>query len=163
MASQSLLLGADELILRENMFEYRGPRTFLGVFYLALSMWTLISAALLIPRAVSGSWPIGQVVMAGFVVFYTWYFSLGISYILRVEKDGSVEMQSLRRSMRIQADEIDQIEGPRFAVLPFGFLRIRHTGGKIYLFCRFGSLELADAIKQLRRANKKINVKFLPS
>jgi hypothetical protein len=126
-------------------------------------MWTLISAALLIPRAASGAWPLGQTIMIGFVVAYTWYFSLGISYLLRVEKNGTVEVQSFRRSMTIQADEIEQIEGPRFAILPFGFLRMRSSGGKIYLFCRFGSHELAAVIKQLRIANKKISVKFLPS
>ncbi len=145
------------------MIEYRGPRAFLGVFYAGLLVWTLISAAFLVPRAASGAWPLGQMLMIGFVVAYTWYFSLGISYLLRVGKDGTVQVQSFRRSMRFQAGDIDQIEGPRFAILPFGFLRMRVAGGKIYLFCRFGSHELGAVLKQLRRANIKMSVKFLPS
>ncbi|RJR27273.1 MAG: hypothetical protein C4582_00795 [Desulfobacteraceae bacterium] len=143
--------------------EYKGPRTFLVVFYLCLGAWTVVSAALLGPRASSGAWPLGQLLMIGFVVAYTWYFSLGISYRMRIGEDGIIEMQSFRRVIRVSAGEIAQVEGPRLALLPYGFLRVRLEREKAYIFCKFGSEELVKALSRLKHANKDVKIKFLPS
>jgi hypothetical protein len=136
---------------------------FLIVFYAALCAWTVVSAAYLGPGALSGSWPLGRFFMIGFVVAFTWYFSVGIAYRVRLSEGGHMEITSLRRRILLNASEILQIEGPRMAILPVGFLRIRWEGERHYLFCRFGSKALEDLLKTLKIMNSRVTIKFMPA
>lgn len=137
--------------------------TFVVVFYSVLCVWTAVAAVYLGPDAVSGSWPVGRLVMIAFVVAFTWYFSVGIAYRVRLIEDGNIEMTSLRRRIYLKASEITQIEGPRMAILPVGFLRIRSEGERHYLFCSFGSKTLGDLLKGLKRVNSRLAIKFMPA
>lgn len=135
---------------------------FVAVFYAALCAWTAVAAAYLGPEVIAGAWPIGRLLMMAFIIGFTWYFSLGIIYRVCLA-EGRVNMVSLRRRISVAASDIAQIEGPRLAILPVGFLRIRIPGEKLYLFCRFASKDLSAMIGEIKRVNKQLTIKFLPS
>jgi hypothetical protein len=138
---------------------YRAPALFVGVFYGFLLAWTIVSLYFLWPKALRGGVSVVQLTMIAFVLAYTWYFSLGISYEVQLEDQGKMKIRSLRRVLEIPLGDITAIEGPRFAVLPYGFLRFRLVREKAYVFCQFTSKDLSHLLDVIHRANKKVERK----
>jgi hypothetical protein len=144
---------------RDELFVYRAPPAFVGIFYAFLMAWTVVSLIFLWPKAMKGAVPLAQLGMIAFVLAYTWYFSLGISYEVRIGGQGEMEMKSFRRVLRIPLDDVPAVEGPRFAVLPYGFLRFRLTREKAYVFCHITSEDVRQLLSTMKRANKKLELK----
>ena len=138
---------------------YRAPPVFVVIFYGFLITWTVVSLYFLWPKALGGGVPAAQLAMIAFVLAYTWYFSLGISYEVRMEDQGNLKIKSFRRVLEIPLDDIAAIEGPRFAVIPYGFLRFRLVREKAYVFCQFTSKDLSHLLTLIQRANKKVEMK----
>jgi hypothetical protein len=106
-----------------------------------------------------GAVPLAELAMIAFVLAYTWYFSLGISYEVRLGDQGDVEMRSFRRVLKIPLEDLSVVEGPRFAVLPYGFLRFRLAREKAYVFCHITSDDLRRLLSTMKRVNKKLEMK----
>jgi hypothetical protein len=140
---------------------YKAPVLYPGIFYLLLAAWSFVCVYLLGTKAINTGWPLGQLLMIAFVLAYTWYFSLGISYKIAVEPDGKIELTSFRRTLKIHAENIDMVEGPRFAMVPFGFMRFRLEREKAYLFIIITDQSLEKVIRTIRRANPKMKCKGL--
>jgi hypothetical protein len=140
---------------------YRAPVLYTGIFYLLLTAWSLVCVYLLGAKTIKAGWPLGQLLMIAFVLAYTWYFSLGISYKIAVEPDGNIELTSFRRTLKVHAKNIEMAEGPRFAMVPFGFIRFRLEREKAYLFIIITDEGLEKVISMLRRANPKMECKGL--
>ena len=133
------------------------------IFYGLLLVWTVVSIVFLGPRAATGHWPTGQLLMIAFVLGYTWYFSLGISYKVVAGADGKVEMTSIRRKASLQATQISLVEGPRFALLPYVFIKFRLDREKAYVFCNLTSQDLREVLSSMKGANRELGFKSLPS
>jgi hypothetical protein len=88
----------------------------------------------------------------------TWYFSMGISYRVNVEEDGTVQLTSFRRILRVHSQKMELIEGPH---LPIGFIRFRLEREKAYLFCVIKNRELQKILLAIRKANPDIKFKNL--
>jgi hypothetical protein len=142
---------------------YQAPLAFVLIFYGLLLLWTVVSIVFLGPRAASGQWPTGQLLMIAFVLGYTWFFSLGISYKVVAGADGKVEMTSIRRKTSLQATRISLVEGPRFALLPYAFIKFRLDREKAYVFCNLMSQDLREALSLMKQANRELGFKSLPS
>ena len=144
---------------RNELFVYRAPPAFVGIFYAFLVAWTIVSLVFLWPKATRGAVPLAQLGMIGFVLAYTWYFSLGICYEVFIGEHGKMEMKSFRRVLRIPLDDVSAVEGPRFALLPYGFLRFRLTREKAYVFCHITSEDVRRLLSTMKRVNKKMEMK----
>ena len=142
-------------------YRYQAPIFFVGLFYAALLIWTALCVWLIGSKTIVAGWPLGQLLMIGFVLAYTWYFSLGISYRIRTESDGQIELSSFRRVIRVNAKMITLVEGPRLAVLPYGFIRFRLEREKAYLFCCITDDELQQILKAIRKSNSEMKFKGL--
>jgi hypothetical protein len=143
---------------RHKEYRYEAPMLYVGVFYALLLAWTIVSVYLLGSKTLKVGWPLGQLLMIGFVLAYTWYFSLGISYSMKLSGNGDVNLKSFRRVLEVQAEAIEMVEGPRLALLPVGFLRFRLEREKAYLFCLITDENLQKILKTLRKKNP--NMKF---
>ncbi len=111
---------------------YHSPIVFMGIFYLILLVWTGI--CLLLMGSIEFSfgefsfgefsfgWPLARMLMIAFVMVYTWYFSLAISYKIGITKRGDIELTSFRRMVRVNAEVIGMVEGPKWAIIPYGFV-----------------------------------------
>lgn len=110
---------------------YQAPTIYVTLFYTLLTIWTVVSVPLIISKA-SGLGTALEL-MIGFVIVFTWYWSLGISYRIRMEDDGNIQLTSFRRSIRVHSRKIDQIVGPPLPIC-FGFIRFRLEREKVYLF-----------------------------
>jgi hypothetical protein len=144
---------------RDEPFVYFAPPVFVAIFYAFLVAWTVVSLVFLWPKAMGGTVSLVQLGMIAFVLAYTWYFSLGIFYEVSVWAQGDMEMKSFRRVIKIPLDDLSVIEGPRFATLPYGFLRFRLTREKVYVFCRITSDDLRQLLSTMKRVNKKLEMK----
>ena len=142
-------------------YRYQAPIFFVGLFYAALLIWTALCVWLIGSKTIVAGWPLGQLLMIGFVLAYTWYFSLGISYRIRTESDGQIELSSFRRIIRVNAKMITLVEGPRLAVLPYGFIRFRLEREKAYLFCCITDDGLQQILKAIRKSNSEMKFKGL--
>ena len=140
---------------------YEAPFLFLVVFYVLLAAWTGISLFLLWPKVQNGILSVFQVGMIAFIFAYTWYFSLGIFYAIRIKGDESIQMKSIRRILNIFPEVVDTVEGPRFGVLPYGFIRFRLDREKVYLFCHITNSHLARLLARMKRANGQLKFKGL--
>lgn len=140
---------------------YEAPILYAGIFYFMLAVWTAICVFLLGTKAIKVGWPLGQLLMIAFVLAYTWYFSMGISYKIYVDADGNIELKSFRRIIRVNAKEIEMAEGPRFAIVPFGFIRFRLQREKAYLFVLITDEALRTVLDTIRRANPEMKFKGL--
>ncbi len=140
---------------------YKAPFFFLAVFYALLVIWTGISLFFLWPKVQNGILSLFQVVMIAFIFGYTWYFSLGIFYVIRIKGDGVIHMKSIRRIIDIIPDVVDTVEGPRFGVLPYGFIRFRLEREKVYLFCHITNSHLVRLLARMKGANGHLKFKGL--
>jgi hypothetical protein len=140
---------------------YHAPMAFVGLFYGLLSVWTGVCVILLGTKAVKVGWPLGQLLMIAFVLAYTWYFSVGISYKVKVKDDGEITFTSFRRLIQVNAKDIPMVEGPRLALLPYCFLRFRLEREKAYLFCRITDPDLQRTLTAMREVNREMKLKGL--
>jgi hypothetical protein len=96
--------------------------------------------------------------MFAFIIAMTWYFSMGISYRVNVEEDGTVQLTSFRKVLKVHSQKMELIEGPH---LPIGFIRFRLEREKAYLFCVVKNRELQKILLAIRKANPDIKFKNL--
>lgn len=123
-----------------------------------LVSWTIVCVMLIGSKAIQAGWPLGQLLMVAFVLAYTWYFSLGISYKISMGDDGLVFLTSFRRILKISTGEIETIEGPHF---PIGFIRFRLPREKAYLFSLINDKNLQRILSRIRSSNTDIKLKGL--
>lgn len=129
----------------------------MGLFYAVLTAWTAICVPLLGAKAIRSEWAnLMQWVMIGFVLGYTWYFSLAISYKIKADDDGVVELKSFRRELKLHAREISMLEPPH---LPVGFFKFRLAREKAYLFCTVNNPDLQQVLKLIKSANPDVKIK----
>jgi hypothetical protein len=142
--------------------EYEAPLFFVGLFYFLLAAWTAVCVILLGTKAFKYGWPLGQLFMMAFVLAYTWYFSLGIAYKIRINRGGDLELISVRRKLSVSAETIELAEGPRFTLIPYCFIRFRLVREKAYLFCRITDEPLHRVFHAIRRIKPDLKFKGLP-
>jgi hypothetical protein len=134
---------------------YQAPLSYVGIFYLALIAWTIISVTFLGLREWA-NWT--QLFVIGFILVFTWYFSLRISYQARLEEDGTIRLVSLRKVIRTRPREIGMVEGPH---LPVGFIRFRLEREKAYLFCVVKDRDLQAILSFIRKNHPEVRFKNL--
>ena len=138
---------------------YQAPMIYMGIFYAMLVVWTIICILLIGFKVTQSEWSnLFQLFMFAFIIAMTWYFSMGISYRVNVEEDGTVQLTSFRRILRIHSQNMELIEGPH---LPIGFIRFRLEREKAYLFCVVKDKELQKILLAIRKANPDIKFKNL--
>ncbi|MFH2129660.1 MAG: hypothetical protein ABIK68_04740 [bacterium] len=140
-------------------FLYQAPIIFVGVFYVALVVWTAFCIGMIGSKTLNAGWPMLQLLMIAFVLGYTWFFSLGISYRIHVNDKGMLELTSFRRVLRLDTDAVSIVEGPRLAILPYSFIRFRMEREKAYLFCCITDTEFRHVLKKIRLTNHEIKFK----
>src|SRR4030043_1423326 len=138
---------------------YQAPMIYMGIFYAMLVAWTIICILLIGFKVTQSEWSnLFQLFMFAFIIAMTWYFSMGISYRVTVEEDGTVQLTSFRRSLRVHSQKMELIEGPH---LPIGFIRFRLEREKAYLFCVVKNSELQKTLLAIRKANPDVKFKNL--
>ena len=134
---------------------YHAPLIYVTFFYVLLTSWTFVSVTLMGSKA--KELPISTLLMIAFVIAYTWYFSLGIYYRVKVEDDGSIQFKSIRKTMQISFQKIECLEAPSIT-LRLGFMRFRLEHEKAYLFF-VESKSLQQIFSFIRRVNPEIKIK----
>jgi hypothetical protein len=138
---------------------YQAPMIYMGIFYAMLVAWTIICILLIGFKVTQSEWSnLFQLFMFAFIIAMTWYFSMGISYRANVEENGTVQLTSFRRILRVHSQKMELIEGPH---LPIGFIRFRLEREKAYLFCVIKNKELQKILLAIRKANPDIKFKNL--
>jgi hypothetical protein len=138
---------------------YQAPMFYMGIFYAMLVAWTIICILLIGFKVTQSEWTnLFQLFMIAFIIAMTWYFSMGISYRVNVEEDGTLRLTSFRRILRVHSQKVELIEGPH---LPIGFIRFRLEREKAYLFCVVRNEELQKILLAIRKANPNIKFKNL--
>ncbi len=140
---------------------YQAPVFFVGLFYVLLLVWTVVCVVMIGSKAIQAGWPLFQLFMIAFVLGYTWYFSLGISYKLLAVDGREIELTSFRRVIRVNAEKVAMVEGPRFAIIPYGFIRFRLEREKAYLFCCITDSMLRKNLLRLRSSNPEMKFRGL--
>jgi hypothetical protein len=140
---------------------YEAPSAFVIVFYGMIAAWSGISVYLIGSKALSANWPTGQLAMVGFIIAYTWYWCLGISYRIEVSENGGIELKSLRRVLRLEPGDVTVVEGPRLSFIPTVFVRFRLAREKAYLFCVISNRELSEVLRSMHRNNRDLSFKGL--
>jgi hypothetical protein len=138
---------------------YQAPMIYMGIFYTMLVAWTIICILLIGFKVTQSEWGnLFQLFMFAFIIAMTWYFSMGISYRVNVEEDGTIQLTSFRRILRVHSQNMELIEGPH---LPIGFIRFRLEREKAYLFCVVKNRELQRTLLAIRKANPDVKFKNL--
>jgi hypothetical protein len=138
---------------------YQAPTIYMTAFYLLLVAWTIICIFLIGFKMSQSEWGNAiQLFMIAFIIAMTWYFSMGISYRVNLEEDGTLQLKSFRRNLRIDSRKMELIEGPH---LPIGFIRFRLEREKAYLFCVVKNKELQEILLAIRKVNPDIKFKNL--
>ena len=140
---------------------YQAPVFFVGLFYVLLLAWTVVCVVMIGSKTLQAGWPLFQLFMIAFVLGYTWYFSLGISYKLKTGDGAEIELTSFRRVIRVKAEDVSLVEGPRFAILPYGFIRFRLEREKAYLFSCITDPALQKNLQILRKSNPEMKFRGL--
>ena len=148
----------------KEAYSYHSPTIFMGIFYLALLVWSGI--CLLLMGSIEFSfgefsfgWPLARMIMIAFVMVDTWYFSLAISYKIGITERGDIELTSVRRVVRVHAEVIGIVEGPKWAIMPYGFVRFRLEREKAYIFCCINDTEFEQYMKILKDVNPEMILK----
>ena len=140
-------------------YVYHAPVPYVVLFYGSLAVWTIICVTVIgSGLATWKSTNAFQLFMIAFILFYTWYFSIAISYKVEVGDDGSVQLTSFRRILVTNAAEIPFVEGPH---LPIGFVKFRLEREKAYLFCLVNNASLKQILSVMRTANPNMKFKRL--
>jgi hypothetical protein len=128
-------------------------------FYVLLVAWTIICILLIGFKVSQSEWGNAiQLFMIAFIIAMTWYFSMGISYRVNLEEDGTLRLTSLRRILRVDCRKMELIEGPH---LPIGFIRFRLEREKAYLFGVVKDKTLQQILSRIREVNPDIKFKSL--
>jgi hypothetical protein len=135
---------------------YQAPTIYVALFYLVLLGWTVFSVSIMGAKGWI-NWI--QLFMVAFIFFMTWYFSLGISYKVKINEDGKLELFSFRRVISTPSTKIAIVEGPH---LPLGFIRFRLEREKAYLFGIPRNSDLQQVLSVIRKTNPDIKFKNLP-
>ncbi len=138
---------------------YLAPQSFVFTFYGLLIAWTLISLSLIGFKAISAQWPVGQLVMIGFVISYTWYWCLGIAYRIVVSDTGDIELKSLRGIQHLKPTDVYAVESPRIYFIPTVFVRFRLARGRAYMFSLINSVDLSEVFRAMHENNKDLHFK----
>jgi len=138
-----------------SIYFYRAPTIYVALFYLFLVAWTAVAVFILGSKEWA-SWT--QFFMIAFIFVMTWYFSLGISYRMKIEEDGKIELVSFKKTIRIDSTMIAMVEGPH---LPIGFIRFRLEREKAYLFCIARNRDLQEILSVIRKTNPDVKFKNL--
>jgi hypothetical protein len=136
---------------------YQAPAAFVAAFYLFLIAWTCVAALFLVAKASRSE--IGdmlQLIMIIGVLCFTWYFSLGIFYRIRLEPDGRILLAGARRALALHPRHIEAIEGP---FLPIGFIRFKSGRERFYLLCWVKNTDLLAILKRIGEINTGIHFK----
>jgi hypothetical protein len=148
----------------KEAYFYHSPAIFMGIFYLALLVWTGI--CLLLMGSIEFSfgefsfgWPLARMVMIAFVMVYTWYFSLAISFKIGITERGDIELTSFRRVVRVNAEVIGMVEGPKWAIMPYGFVRFRLEREKAYIFGCINDIEFKQYMQIMKDVNPEMTLK----
>jgi hypothetical protein len=145
----------------KKFYVYEAPAAFVIVFYGIIAAWSGVSVYLIGTKALSANWPVGQLAMVGFIIAYTWYWCLGISYRIEVSEEGGIELKSLRRVLRLEPGDVTVVEGPRLSFIPTVFVRFRLAREKAYLFCVISSSDLSEVLRSMHRNNRDLAFKGL--
>jgi hypothetical protein len=137
---------------------YRAPRSFTVIFYALLAAWTIG----FVPLALSRVWVVNVtfLVMVLFFTAYSWYWSLGIAYLIEARADGSMQFVSARRRILTRAGEVARVQGPSLAV-GVGFLRFSLEGETVYAFYVEND-GIRTILREMLAANPEIRFKGLP-
>ena len=92
--------------------------------------------------------------MIAFIMVYTWYFSLAISYKVSITPEGDMELTSFRRVIRVHAEEIGMVEGPKWALIKYGFIRFRLEREKAYLYACTSDENIQKILTIMREVNE---------
>jgi hypothetical protein len=92
-------------------------------------------------------------------VIYTWYFSLTISYKIGITERGGIELTSFRRVVRVNVEVIGMVEGPKWAIMPYGFVRFRLEREKAYIFCCITDADFGQFMQIMKTANPDMILK----
>jgi hypothetical protein len=140
-------------------FVYRASTIYVALFYLLLVAWTIICILLIGFKVSQSAWGNAlQLFMIAFIIAMTWYFSMGISYRVNMEEDGSLRLTSFRRILRIDSRKVEFIEGPH---LPIGFIRFRLQREKVYLFGIPKNKDLQQILSIILKTNPDVKFKNL--
>lgn len=140
---------------------YQSPVLFVGIFFGVLIAWTVICLLLMVSIGLSWGWPLARSLMIIFIMAYTWYFSLAISYKVRITTDGDLELTSFRRVIQVNAEEIGMVEGPKWALIKYGFIRFRLSREKAYLYACTSDEVIQEILKIMREVNEDVVFKAL--
>lgn len=136
---------------------YEAPTALVAAFYLFLIAWTCVAVLFLVARAArSELGDILQFIMIVGVLCFTWYFSLGVFYRIKLEADGSILLSGVRRTHTLLPREIEAIEGP---FLPIGFIRFKSGRERFYLLCWVKNADLLAILKRIGEINPGIHFK----
>ena len=142
---------------KSTKYVYQAPTPLVAAFYVVLFLWSVISIsliqAILDDETRAGAFPL---FMIAFILFYMWYFSLGISYRLELGNNGEIRLKSLRKTIRTIAEGITVIEFPRMGL---GFIRFRLEREKAYLFGLTHNAFLKTVLTAIKKANSDIAFK----
>ena len=148
----------------KEAYFYHSPIIFMGIFYLVMLVWTGI--CLLLMGSIqfnfgefSLGWPLARMIMIAFVMVYTWYFSLAISYKIGITELGDIELTSFRRMVRVNVEVIGMVEGPKWAIMPYGFVRFRLEREKAYIFCCITDADFGQFMQIMKTANPDMVLK----
>ena len=140
---------------------YETPVLYVGLFYILLAAWTAVCVIVLGSKTIKVGWPLGQLLMIAFILAYTWYFSLGIAYRVSIEDGGKIDLTSFRKKITVVIKDIEMVEGPRLAVMPYCFIRFRLESEKVYLFCRITDEALHCIFYAIKQAKQDMKFKGL--
>lgn len=145
--------------IADNSTVYRASTLFVAIFYLLLAVWTFVCLSLIAINVDQWGWAnLSTLFMMAFILVYTWYFSVAISYRIRIRADGWIQLTSFRRTIEANARTIRLVEGPR---LPIGFMRLRLEREKAYLFCIIRDEAFKRIVSVLRAASPDARFKSL--
>lgn len=140
-------------------YVYQAPTLYVAIFYVFLAAWAVVCVTVL--GSSFNTWGLAnvfQLFMFAFVLFYTCYFSVAISYRIEVGVEGSIQLTSFRRIIKTRAEEIPLVEGPHF---PIGFIRFRLEREKAYLFCLVNNESLKEVLSVIKAGNPQMKLKKL--
>ena len=147
--------------ISKKHYVYQSPVIFVGIFFGILIVWTVICLLLIGSIGFSWGWSLARILMVAFIMVYTWYFSLAISYKISITGDGDIELTSFRRVIRVQAEEIGMVEGPKWALIAYGFIRFRLEREKAYLYACTDDAEIQKILNTMRELNEDVVIKGL--
>ena len=143
----------------KEAYFYHSPIIFMGIFYLVLLVWTGICLLLIGSIEFHFGWSLARMLMIAFLMVYAWYFSLAISYKIGITEPGAIELTSFRRVVRVNVEVIGMVEGPKWAIMPYGFVRFRLEREKAYIFCCITDADFEQFMQIMKTANPDIILK----